>query len=117
MSHYKSNQGVYVIAEVGINHNGSMEHAKDLIKRAFVAGANGVKIQVRDLESVYTKSVLDDPLIAEQGTQYILKELRKVTFSFEQVRELFEYAKQFDGDFFAVGGHGVVRISTGRRCW
>jgi sialic acid synthase SpsE/endonuclease IV len=101
MSQYRKFSGVYVIAEVGINHNGDMEEAKALIRAAAEAGANGVKIQVRHLESIYTKSVIEDSLKAEQGTQYLLNELKKAQLTFEQVEELFDYSKRFDADFFA----------------
>ncbi|MDZ4677693.1 MAG: N-acetylneuraminate synthase family protein [Oligoflexia bacterium] len=98
---FKTFKGVYIIAEVGINHNGNLGEAKKLIKAAVEAGANGVKIQVRDLEAVYTKAVLDDPLKAEQGTQYILHELKKAHLTYDDVKELFDYSKQFTVDFFA----------------
>ena len=88
MSRFQTCNGVYVIAEVGINHNGNLGVAKELIRDAVKAGADGVKIQVRHLESIYTKAVLEDPLNAEQGTQYLLSELRKAHFSFEQVKEV-----------------------------
>ena len=101
MTHFKKAAGVYVIAEVGINHNGDLDAAKALIRAAVDAGANGVKIQVRHLESIYTKAVLEDPLKAEQGTQYLLHEIRKAQFTFEEVKALFEYSKQFNVDFFA----------------
>jgi len=98
---YRTHDGVYVIAEIGINHNGDLDEAKRLIRAAVEAGADGVKIQVRHLASIYTKTVLDDPLRAEQGSQYLLSELRKAHFTFAQVEELFACAKQFDRDFFA----------------
>jgi N-acetylneuraminate synthase len=92
---------VYIIAEVGINHNGDIEEAKALIKAAFEAGADAAKIQVRNLQEVYTEEVLRDPLKAEQGTQYLLNELKKAQLSESDVRELAQYARQFNGDFFA----------------
>ncbi|MGE0614877.1 MAG: N-acetylneuraminate synthase family protein [Bacteriovoracia bacterium] len=98
---YKSKRGVYIIAEVGINHNGSMDEAKALIKGAAEAGADAVKTQLRDLDTLYTKQVLADSRKAEQGTQYLLAELRKAHLSYDQMKELFAYAKGFDIDFFA----------------
>ncbi len=98
---YKNTKGTYVIAEIGINHNGDVTAAKKLIKAAVKAGADGIKIQVRDLESIYTKKVLEDSLTAEQSTQYLLNELRKAHLTFDQVRELFAYARKFKVDFFA----------------
>lgn len=93
--------GVYVIAEIGINHNGDLDAAKRLIDAAVRSGANSVKFQVRDLASVYTKAVLQDPLKAEQGTQYLLDQLTKTLLSFEQIAELRAHARQYDVDFFA----------------
>src|SRR5882757_369431 len=93
--------GVYVIAEIGINHNGDFDAAKRLITAAVEGGANGVKFQVRDLASVYTEGVLKDDLKAEQGTQYLLDQLRKTLLTFDQVAELRRFAQQYDVDFFA----------------
>ena len=49
----------YIIAEIGINHNGSLETAKRLIDIAAIAGCDAVKFQKRDIESVYSKEFLD----------------------------------------------------------
>lgn len=92
---------VYIIAEIGINHNGNLDVAKKLVRSAATIGAHGVKIQVRDLGAIYTDTVLADPLTAEQGTQHLLDELYKVHLSFEEVEELFDFSAQFNIDFFA----------------
>ena len=52
---------VFVIAEIGINHNGDIDIAKQLIDGAFFARANAVKFQKRTIERVYTKEYLDSP--------------------------------------------------------
>jgi sialic acid synthase SpsE/sugar phosphate isomerase/epimerase len=93
--------GVYVIAEIGINHNGDLDQAKQLIRAAVQSGANGVKFQVRDLDSIYTEAVLLDPLKAEQGTQYLLDQLKKTLLTFDQIKELHQHSLQYDVDFFA----------------
>ena len=49
----------YIIAEIGINHNGSMKLAKQLIRTAAKAGCNAVKFQKRNINSVYSKEELD----------------------------------------------------------
>ena len=49
----------FVIAEIGINHNGSLDIAKQLIDWAVKAGADAVKFQKRTVEKVYTKEELD----------------------------------------------------------
>ena len=103
MSLFKSKKpgSVYVIAEIGINHNGKLTEAKKLIHAAVEAGADGVKIQVRNLEEIYVTDVLNDPLKAEQGTQYLLSELRKAQLTYDDVRELAKFSQQFKVDFFA----------------
>jgi N-acetylneuraminate synthase len=50
--------GVYIIAEVGINHNGDLDIAKKLIDMAKTAGCDAVKFQKRTIDIVYTPEVL-----------------------------------------------------------
>ena len=52
---------VFITAEIGINHNGDIEIAKNLIELAKSAGCDAVKFQKRTVEKVYSKSVLDLP--------------------------------------------------------
>ena len=49
----------FIIAEIGINHNGSLDIAKKLIDVAVDAGCDAVKFQKRTVEKVYSKKVLD----------------------------------------------------------
>ena len=58
---------VLVIAEVGINHNGDLRLAKDLISRAHDAGADLVKFQKRDLSLCYTVTELEQPRFGPWG--------------------------------------------------
>jgi len=58
----------FFIAEIGINHNGSVEITKDLINLAKNAGCNAVKFQKRDIDTVYTKEYLDSPRQSPWGT-------------------------------------------------
>ncbi len=51
----------YIIAEIGQNHNGSVELAKQLIDMAVEAGANAVKFQKRDIASELTKEAFNKP--------------------------------------------------------
>lgn len=97
----RSSGSVYVIAEIGINHNGKLAVAKELILQAVDAGADAVKFQVRNLDEIYVKSVLEDSRNAEQGTQYLLSELKKAHLSYDEFRELAEFSKSYDVDFFA----------------
>lgn len=49
----------FIIAEIGINHNGDMNLAKKLIDIAVIAGCDAVKFQKRTVEKVYAKEYLD----------------------------------------------------------
>ena len=51
----------FLIAEIGINHNGDISIAKKLIDYAAEANFDAVKFQKRDIDSVYTKEFLDSP--------------------------------------------------------
>lgn len=59
---------VFIIAEIGINHNGDVQIAKKLIDGAAFAGANAVKFQKRTVEIVYSKEELDKPRESPWGT-------------------------------------------------
>ena len=52
---------VFIVAEIGINHNGDVELAKKMIDVAKNAGCDAVKFQKRTVEKVYSKEVLDSP--------------------------------------------------------
>ncbi|PPR62464.1 MAG: N,N'-diacetyllegionaminic acid synthase [Alphaproteobacteria bacterium MarineAlpha4_Bin2] len=52
---------VYFIAEIGINHNGSLSIAKSLIDAAVAAGCDAVKFQKRTVEVVYSEEELNRP--------------------------------------------------------
>jgi N-acetylneuraminate synthase len=59
---------VFITAEIGINHNGDLEIAKQLIDSAKKAGCDAVKFQKRAIEKVYSKEVLDSPRDSPWGT-------------------------------------------------
>ena len=59
---------IFIIAEIGINHNGDLGIAKDLIDVAVDAGADAVKFQKRTIDLVYTKEFLDSPRESSWGT-------------------------------------------------
>jgi N-acetylneuraminate synthase len=54
-------QPCYIVAEIGINHNGSLDTAKELIDVAISSGCNAVKFQKRTVEVVYSKEELSRP--------------------------------------------------------
>ena len=59
---------IFVIAEIGINHNGDLSIAKELIDVAADAGADAVKFQKRTIDLVYSKEMLDGPRESPWGT-------------------------------------------------
>lgn len=63
-----SNRHVFVTAEIGINHNGDMETAKQLIDWAYLSGCDAVKFQKRTIDKVYTKEYLDSYRESPWGT-------------------------------------------------
>ncbi len=59
---------IFIIAEVGINHNGDIDIAKQLIDVALSAGAQAVKFQKRTIEKVYSREELNSPRESPWGT-------------------------------------------------
>lgn len=85
--------GLFLIAEIGINHNGSMDLAKQMISAAQRAGFDAVKFQKRNINAVYTKEYLDGPRESPWGnTQRAQKE--GLEFGFEAYREIDRFCKE-----------------------
>ena len=85
---------VFIIAEIGVNHNGSVERAKKLIDASAEAGADAVKFQKRSLPDVYQGEILDDPNLGEQAFQYMIPLLRDFELSKEAYDELLRYTEE-----------------------
>ena len=56
---------VFITAEIGINHNGELKIAKELIKMAKSCGCDAVKFQKRDIDLVYSKDFLKEKKILD----------------------------------------------------
>jgi len=91
---------LFVIAEIGINHNGDMQITKDLIDVAASAGADAVKFQKRTLELVYTKELLDAPRESPWGTTQ-REQKEGLEFNAEQYWEIDAYCKEKGIEWFA----------------
>ncbi len=84
---------IFLIAEIGINHNGDIANAKLLIDAASKAGFDAVKFQKRTIDKVYTKEFLDSPRESPWGTtQRDQKE--GLEFSTSDYAEIDIYCKQ-----------------------
>jgi N-acetylneuraminate synthase len=91
---------IFVIAEIGINHNGSLDIAKQLIDVAKDAGADAVKFQKRTLDLVYTQEFLNSPRESPWGkTQRDQK--AGLEFTAEQFREIDGYCREKGIEWFA----------------
>jgi len=88
----------YIIAEIGINHNGDIGIAKKLIDLAKTSGCDAVKFQKRDINSVYTKEELDGLRESPWGTTF-RQQKEGIEFSIEQYKELESYTKTQGLDF------------------
>jgi len=91
---------IFIIAEVGINHNGDIDVCKELIDIAVESGCNAVKFQKRDIDKVYTQDFLDSsrdsPWGSTQREQKIGLEFDKVNYE-----EIDRYCKEKNIEWFA----------------
>jgi sialic acid synthase SpsE len=93
---------VYIIAEVGINHNGDLEIAKQLVNAAVDSGADAVKFQKRTTNEILTKEGLEKPYNSPHAFAPTYGEHRnKLEFDESQYQELKKYAEEKGIHFFA----------------
>ena len=91
---------IFFIAEIGINHNGDVNIAKELIKLAKDAGCDAVKFQKRTIDIVYTKELLDSERESPWGnTQRDQK--KGLEFGLKEYREIDRYCRELGIEWFA----------------
>jgi N-acetylneuraminate synthase len=94
------NKQVFIIGEIGINHNGDMDLCKKIIKGAKDSGADAVKFQKRNINKVYTKKFLDSFRDSPWGkTQRDQKS--GIEFDKKEYDEINLYCKEIDIIWFA----------------
>ena len=84
----------YIIAEIGVNHNGIPQLAFDLIDIAVDAGADAVKFQKRSLKDLYPQKYLDNVNAGEKSLRYLLPILQKVELPESTFHEIVAYCKK-----------------------
>jgi sialic acid synthase len=92
----------WVIAEIGHNHQGDVEKAKELFRQAKECGANAVKLQKRDNRSLFTRTMFEKPYDNENsfGQTYGLHR-EALEFGREEYVELQAYARTLGITFFS----------------
>ena len=91
---------VFVVAEIGINHNGDVELAKKMIDVAKSAGCDAVKFQKRTVEKVYSKEVLDSPRDSPWGKTTREQKLG-IEFGQREYDEIDKYCFLHDMEWYA----------------
>ncbi len=91
---------VFIIAEIGINHNGDIDICKKLIDVAVDAGCDAVKFQKRDINLVYTHDFLESPRESKWGNTQRDQKLG-LEFNKDEYKEIDFYCKSKNIEWFA----------------
>ena len=91
---------IFLIGEIGINHNGDLKIAKALIDNAKLANFDAVKFQKRTLSKVYTKEALDAPRVSPWGTTN-RQQKEGLEFGKKEYDEIDRFCKDINIDWFA----------------
>ena len=91
---------IFIIAEIGINHNGDMSICKELIDVAVDSGCDAVKFQKRDINQVYTQDFLDSYRESPWGTTQREQKIG-LEFDKDQYLEIDQYCKEKGVEWFA----------------
>ncbi|MFO1431434.1 MAG: N-acetylneuraminate synthase family protein [Candidatus Competibacteraceae bacterium] len=84
---------VFVIAEIGNNHNGDIDLAKKLVDHAIAAGANCAKFQMRHMTALYRSTGKIHAADEDLGAQYVLDLLTRFQLTDAELFEVFDYCK------------------------
>ena len=87
-------QPTYIIAEIGVNHNGFLDLAIRLIDVAVEAGADAVKFQKRDLKNLYGKKYLENANAGEKTLRYMLPILQQVELSESEYHQILAHCQK-----------------------
>ena len=90
----------FIVAEIGINHNGDMSICKELIDIASESGCNAVKFQKRDINKVYTQDFLNSYRESPWGTTQ-RDQKSGLEFDLNEYKEIDQYCKEKGIEWFA----------------
>jgi len=103
MNNFLLTKHTYIIAEAGVNHNGSLELAKKMVEVAAYAGADAVKFQTFKAERLVTaaapKAQYQNAVTSEKESQFDM--LKKLELDLEAHRQLLNKCQQVDIDFLS----------------
>jgi len=97
------NESPFIIAEIGNNHNGDINTALKMIKIAKDIGVDAVKFQVKNIETAFSKELLDKSYDGQNSFGKTYREHKMaLEFSEEQLKQLYNYAREI----------GIICFST-----
>jgi len=100
-NYINSQNSIYFIGEIGINHNGDLDLAKRIMKEAKVSGFSAVKFQKRNPEITTPEEVKDNLRETPWGNMTYLEYKFKIEFQKREYDEINKYAKELNIDWFA----------------
>lgn len=96
---FQVSENIFIIAEIGINHNGDIDIAKELIDLAKSAGCDAVKFQKRTIDVVYSEEVLEAPRKSPWGTTQ-REQKEGLEFSRKEYDEIDAYCREVGIEWF-----------------
>ena len=96
----EEDMNIFIIAEIGINHNGSVDVAKKLIDVAVFTKCDAIKFQKRKVSDIYTKEYLDTYRESPWGTTQ-REQKEGLEFGIDEYQEIDKYCKQVQMPWFA----------------
>ena len=91
---------IFIVAEIGINHNGDMDICKQLIEIAKESGCDAVKFQKRDIDKVYSQEFLSTYRESPWGTTQ-RDQKKGLEFQYDEYLEIDNYCKKKDIEWYA----------------
>jgi len=89
------NELPFIIAEIGNNHNGDLELAKEMMKICKSIGVDAVKFQVKDIETAFSEELLDKPYSGPNSFGKTYREHKEaLEFSKDELEIIYNYAKE-----------------------